>query len=124
MDDNELRLHIKNTAAYIAYKPSAIALVPVDRVETPSGGYKTEDLPPRADQTFRIIELGANQTAPIIQLTDGKQRQVEFWLLGMPDAAIAVDDHWTAIDGREWRVGDIVRDNLYEVRALVVERGK
>lgn len=124
MNQTELNLHIKNTAAYIAYKPSEIILVPVERQDTPAGGYTVVDLEPRPAQTFRIIELGSNQSAPVITLTDGKQREVEFWLLGMPDAAVAVDDHWTELDGRQWRVGDVVRPNLYETRALVVERGK
>ena len=124
MDAMELSLHIENTAAYIAYKPSVIILTPVTKVETASKGYKKVDGNPRDPQTFRIIELGLNQTPPIITLTDGKQREAEFLLLGMPDAAVAIDDHWTAADGREWSVGDIVRENGYETRALVVERGK
>lgn len=124
MDALELAIHVENTAAYIAYKPSDIVLVPTERSNTAGGGYKDVDGTPRASQTFRIIEFGQNQTPPILTLTDGKQREAEFLLLGMPAAAIAVNDHWKAIDGREWLVADIVRDNLYEVRALVTERGK
>jgi len=124
MDALELSIHIENTAAYIGYKPTVVTLTPETRTPTPSGGYKTSDLPPRLPQTFRVIELGANVTPPILTLTDGKQRSPEFLLLALPTADVAVDDHWTASDGREWSVGDIVRDNLYEIRALVVERGR
>jgi hypothetical protein len=124
MDAVELDLHRKNTTAFIAVKPTTVALVPQDKVSQPSGGYKMVDQPARDPQTFRIIELGMNTTPPILVLTDGKQRKVEFWLLGEWDANMSVNDHWMAEDGREWVVGDIVRSNQYETRGLVVERGK
>ncbi len=113
-----------NTKAFIDVRPSEIILTPRDRVKTTGGGWKYEERPPRAPQTFRIIELGMTTTPPILTLTDGKQREAEFWLLGEWDAAVEVDDIWTAADGRVWRVGDIIRDNGYETRALVTERGK
>lgn len=126
MNAFELSMHIANTKEHIDYKPSSITLTPVTRQRTSGGGYKDVDDTPRAAQTFRIIELGSNQAIPVIQLTDGSQREVEFWLLGMPDAQVAVNDHWTATDGseREWLVAEVVRSNLYEVRAMVVERGR
>jgi hypothetical protein len=124
MDAVELRINRENTTAFIAVKPSEIALVPQTKVDQPSGGWKLVDGEAKAPQTFRIIELGMQTTPPIITLTDGKQRAVEFWLLGEWNANMAVDDHWLAEDGREWLVGDIVRSNQYETRGLVVERGK
>jgi hypothetical protein len=124
VDATELHYHQLNTLAFIAVNPTAIILVPRTKVDTPAGGYKFEDQDPRPEQSFRIIEFGLNQTPPILQLTDGSQRQVEFLLLGAHDAQVAVDDHWLAIDGREWQVGEVVRSNQYETRALVVERGK
>ena len=124
MSSVELKINRDNTTAFIAVKPSSVVLIPQEKVEQPSGGYKLVDGEPRRQQTFRIIELGMHQTPPIITLTDGKQRAVDFWLLGEWDADMAVDDHWMAEDGREWLVGDIVRSNHYETRGLVVERGK
>lgn len=124
MDATELRIHRLNTDAFIAVKPTSIALIPQEKVDQPSGGYKMVPGDARTAQTFRIIELGANQTPPIIVLTDGKQREAEFWLLGSYGANVAVNDYWVAPDGREWLVGDIVRDNGYEVRGLVTERGR
>ena len=113
-----------NTKAFIDVRPSEIILTPRERTKTAGGGWKYEELAPRAPQTFRIIELGMTTTPPILTLTDGKQREAEFWLLGEWDAAAEVDDIWTATDGRVWQVGDIIRDNGYETRALVTERGK
>lgn len=124
MDPIELQVHIDNTIAYIGYKPSEIVLTPVEREKTGSGGYREVDQEERPAQTFRIIEVNSS-TPPILTLTDGKQREADFLLLGAPTVDIAVNDHWLdEATGREWLVGDIVRSNLYEVRALVVERGK
>lgn len=124
MDAIELDMHRRNTEAFINAKPVSIILTPQVKTRQASGGYKLADGVARAPQTFRIVELGLNQTPPILQLTDGKQREAEFLLLGLHNASIAIDDYWTASDGREWLVGDIVRSNLYETRALVTERGR
>ena len=124
MDAVELKYHRDNTRVFIGFKPSSIELIPQTRERTTGGGWKYLPDEPREPQIFRIIELGANTTPPIIVTTDGKQREVEFWLLGEWDANMAVDDTWVASDGREWLVGDIVRPNGYETRGLVVERGK
>lgn len=124
MSTLETDLNRLNTAAFIAVKPTSLILTPRERVKTPGGGYKFEDRTPRTAQTFRIIELGMMSTPPVLTLTDGKQRVVNFWLLGEWDCAMEIDDWWKAEDGREWVVGDIVRDNGYETRGLVVERGK
>lgn len=125
MDDLELRIHRENTKAYIDYKPTSIVLVPkTERVRTASGGWRDEDATPRQAQTFRIIEQGARSVPAEIRTQDGKVRVVDFMLLGEHDAQVAVDDHWTGEDGRIWEVGDIMRPNGYEVRALVAERGR
>lgn len=120
----ELEINRKNTLAFIAVRPSQIILVPQIRERTTGGGWQYVDQAARQPQTMRIIELGTNVTPPILQLTDGTQREAEFWLLAAHDASIEIDDHWKATDGREWRVGDIIRDNGYETRALVTERGQ
>lgn len=125
MDATELRYHRLNTEAFIAVKPSVIALIPVQRIRSGSGGFTEVDQPPRSPQTFRIIELGASSSPPIINLTDGSQREASFELLGRWDSLMAVGDHWTdQATGREWRIGDVVIGNGYEQRGLVTERGR
>lgn len=129
MDPIELQYHRMNTDAFINVKPTAIVLTPQTKQDTASGGYKMVDGDPRKSQIFRIIELGANQTPPILRLTDGTQREAEFWLLGKWDAEMDINDHWSMADPatgniREWLVGDLIRSNGYEVRGLVTERGK
>lgn len=128
MDAIELQMHRLNTEAFIQAKPVFLTLTPQIREDTPSGGYKLVSQPERPQQMFRIVELGANQAPPILTLQDGKQREVDFWLLGTWDAKVGVNDTWTMVDDatgrtRTWLVGDIVRSNEYEVRGLVVERG-
>lgn len=124
MDAAELDIHRRNTSAFIDVKPSVISLTPDARVRTAGGGWKYDEGVLRAPQKFRIIELGGNQSIPVVTLTDGQQREATFWLLGEHDAIVERDDFWVAEDGREWRIGDVVRTNEYEMRALVVERGK
>lgn len=124
MDAVELGIHRDNTVAFINVKPTVISLLPIDtRERTPSGGWVDTPGEVRSPQTFRIIELNTQRQPPVLRTQDGKVREVNFWLLGAYDAAMAVGDTWTEGD-REWEVGDIVRDNGYEVRGLVVEHGK
>lgn len=119
----ELSIHRQNTTAYIAANPTSVTLVPIqEKVRTASGGWTTSDAAPREPQTMRIIELGARVEPATVKLQDGTERVVRFWLLGEWDASIEVGDHW--VEGsREWEVGDIIRSNHYETRALVAERG-
>lgn len=124
MDALELQVHRENTLAFIAVNPTTVVLIPIDTKErVPSGGYKVVKGEPRTEQTMRIIELGGRGEPATIKLQDGTERTVSFWLLGAHDAAVEIGDSWTATDGREWEVGDIIRSNHYETRALVAERG-
>lgn len=121
----ETDIHRKNTLAFIAANPTVVTLIPIqEKTRTASGGWTTADAPARAPQTMRIIEPGARTTPATVKLQDGTERVVSFWLLGAHDALVAVGDHWTEADGRSWEVGDIIRSNHYETRALVAERGK
>ena len=124
MDATELKYHRLNTEAFISQKPTVVTLTPQTKQETASGGYKLVPGVTKSAQTVRVIELGMNQSPPILINTDGKQRVAEFWLLGAFNSDIQINDYWVAEDGREWVVGDVVRSNQYEVRGLVTERGK
>jgi hypothetical protein len=123
MEAIELEIHRANTLAFIAAKPTSVTLIPIaSKTRKPSGGYTVTDGTARDPQQMRIIELGARGEPATVKLQDGTEREVNFWLLGAHDAAVAIGDHWT--EGvRVWEIGDIIRDNQYEVRALVAERG-
>jgi hypothetical protein len=122
MDPVELEVNRLNTTAFIAAKPSEIVMSRAEQRRTPSGGKLPDAAVPVPVQTFRVIEQAAPSAPQIVQLTDGTARVVNFWLLGEWDADVQRGDSWRE-GGRDWTVGDIIRDNGYEVRALVVESG-
>lgn len=122
MDAVELDIQSANTVAFIAERPVSLTLTPTEKTRTPAGGWKKTEGTARSAQTFRIIEPSIRTTPPQVKLQDGSLREVAFWLLGAVGTIVEQDDHWT--DGmRKWLVADVIRDNGYEVRAIVVEDG-
>lgn len=124
MDPIELKVHIKNTETFIAQRPTSIILTPMERIRKKGGGYEDVAKTPRAAQIFRIIETSMVGDDQHIQQSQGEVRRQPSWLLGMPDAVVEVGDFWTASDGRRWSVVETIRDNGYEVRAVVEEVGR
>jgi hypothetical protein len=122
MDPIELKMNRLNTKAFIDAKPVQLVLQRADDQRTASGGRTKGQFKDVPEQTFRIIEQGAPSAPQIINLTDGTAREVNFWLLGMHDADMQKGDSWRE-NGRDWIVGDIIRDNGYETRGLVTENG-
>lgn len=125
MEDNELRLNIKQTKAFIAANPVQLRLIPRLRVNSGSGS-RLEDQAPRAEQTFRLIDQTRTfGPEPGTQLTgDGQQRKAEFQLLGEPGVEVGMYDYWLDTKGTKFEVVNLVYDNPYEVRAQVVRYGE
>ena len=63
-------------------------------------------------------------TPPQVKMQDGTLRSVSFWLLGSWNAQVANWDKWQTEDGRDWWIADVIRNNEYETRAVVVEYGE
>lgn len=124
MDVVELKMHIKNTQAFIDERPSMIILVPHTEVRKPGGATQTIVGDPRPTQKFRIIETSMIADDQHLQQSEGKVRRQPSWLLGMPDVEIAIDDSWLDVNGRRWRVAEIMPPNGYETRAVVEESGR
>jgi hypothetical protein len=124
MEATELRMHIRNTQSFINERPSQIILIPQTEVRKPGGATATVIGSPRPTQTFRIIETSMVGDDQHLQQSEGKVRRQPSWLLGMPDAEIAIDDTWLNINGRRWRVAEVMPPNGYETRAVVEEVGK
>ena len=119
----DLPLNRKLTKQFIDQLPVTLVLTPHSRVRTPAGGYKEEAQPPRAAQTFTLIESGGIGGLPRPEVTiDGVVRVVEFELLGEHDALMARGDTFTH-QGKEWELVDLFYENGYERRALVSARG-
>jgi len=123
MDAMEKKIHRLNTKAFIDARSTVITLTPVEKQRTAGAQYDWVDLPPREPQTFRIIEFGRSTDATVTT-ADGQVRRVAYELLGEWNSKMEPGDHWVAEDGREWTIGDMMRDNDYEQRGLVTEYGK
>jgi hypothetical protein len=125
MDPNELRLQKKNTAAFIAAKPTQIILIPRTFANT-GNGKRWTDAPAREAQIFRLIDqTRTNGPEPgTVLAVDGKQRKAEFQLLGEVGRTIGLYDYWIDADGIRFEVANLIYDNEYEVRAQVIRYGE
>jgi hypothetical protein len=120
----ELRVNRRNTLAFIAARPIALALIPQQRTKTSSGGFRYEDLPLRAEQTLRLIEQASayGNSPGLLQASDGKQRRVQYQLLGPYDAEIGLYDYWVSA-GLRFEVAELMPYNGYERRGQVIQYG-
>lgn len=116
----EMRVQRAQTLKFINSDPSLIALIPVLKTKNASGGFTRTDQPPRAVQTFKLIPQ-TETNRPTVTV-DGVERAADYVLLGLWDAVVAYDDHWTDGDGFSYAVLSVSR-NEYESKALVVRRG-
>lgn len=124
MNAVELSINKRNTLFFIAAKPIVLALIPQLRVKTASGGFVYQDAPARAEQTLRLIEQASayGNSPGLLQASDGKQRRVQYQLLGTHDAVIGVHDYWI-MDGMRFEVVELLPFNKYERRGQVVQYG-
>jgi hypothetical protein len=120
----ELEVNRANTAAFINANPVMVTLVP--RVRSQSGeGEVWSETAPRVAQKVRLIDQSsaAGPTPGILSSLDGRQRTLEFFLLGEYDAEFGMNDRWTDGDGATWEILDLLPFNGYERRARVVRYG-
>lgn len=118
---SELDIQKELTAAFIATSPIELVLTPYGRTETPTGGYIEGALPARPMQTFKLIQLSENADPVLGQ--DGIMRRMDFTLLGLWDAEIAVRDRFS-YKGGDFTVEALMMDLEYETRALVRRCGE
>lgn len=118
----ELAIQRENTSYYIAYDPVEITLIPRTQTRTASGGVKFEDGPPRLPQVMRLIPTTSDQK-PTVTL-DGKERQIDFTLMGQWDAQMEPYDYWRDEEGQKYEVVEIISaGKMYERKGLVVLHG-
>lgn len=121
----ELRAQKRQTDAFIRANPILLVLTPQTLTKTGSG---TKFVPgtPRPAQRMRIIDqtrtFGAEPGTAVG--ADGKQRKMEYQLLGYHDAVIGLHDFWVDADGIRWEVADLLPDQGYERRAQVMRYGQ
>jgi hypothetical protein len=110
MDDRELAVLRKQTAAFIADHPVQVTMVENVRAPNGKGGF-TVTPTPRQPQTFRKIPVNAGQTST--RNVDGEEVQPKYVLLGAWDTAVADGDTFV-IDGHNYRVDFVRDDHRYE----------
>lgn len=86
----ELDAQIRNTAAFIAMDPTDIELFPQEEQITANGGRQQVTGAPRTVQTFKLIPMTFDQRPTIT--VGGKERIIDYHLLGLPDAVVQVND--------------------------------
>lgn len=120
----ELAAQRRITEAYVAANPSSIVLTPRKKVKSGTG-ITWQDQPPRAAQTFRLIDQSSpSGNQPTAITIDGAQRKVQYQLLGTWDTEVGLYDYWVDAEGFRCEVAELLPDNGYEQRAQVVRYGQ
>jgi hypothetical protein len=116
----ELKALRAGTVAFIAANPVQLTLTPRKRI-TSGTGTTFQNMPARNEQTLCLIDQSTTRSPSpgVVQTSDGRERLVEFVLLGRWDAKVELWDTWTDANG-VWEVAQVFPDNGYELRAAVV----
>lgn len=116
----ELKSLRAGTRAFIAANPVELDLIPRKRIKTGTGT-TFQDQPKRPPQTLCLIDQStARSPVPgVVQTSDGRERLVEWILLGEHDAEVELWDYWVDANGT-YEVAQIFPANGYELRAAVV----
>jgi hypothetical protein len=124
---SELEVNRANTAFFISQNPIDLVLTPRTKLKD-AYGERWVDGTPRDEQTFRLIDQsGVDRPVPGVIPTapeGGRQRKVEFLLLGRYDSAVELFDTWTDSKGVRWEIDELLPFNGYEVRATAVRFGE
>lgn len=125
LSEAELKVQRANTVAFIDANPVLIELVPQTLQKTGTGT-KYLPGPKRPAQKVRLIDqtrtFGPDPGTAVG--ADGKQRKLQFQLLLLWDGEVGLHDFWVDADGIRWEVGDLLPDQGYERRAMVMRYGE
>jgi hypothetical protein len=92
MTSPELAAQVRLTQGFINQDPTVIELfVQVEEITSKGGRIKTAGVS-RGLQTFKVIPMTFDQRPTIT--AGGVERVIDYTLLGMPDAMVAVNDVW------------------------------
>lgn len=107
------------TQGLIDDDPTEAALIPRQKVVTPSGGSAYVDGTPRASQRFKLSLLSFDQR-PTTTLAGGVVRLVDYHLIGPHNMVIEIGDHWTDADGTRYDVTGFTEGWDYMRKAFVI----
>lgn len=124
-DPTELEVNRLNTTAFIRANLSLVTLTPRTRART-GDGYAWTEGADRPTQMMRLIDQSSagGPTLGSVRAPDGRQREIDFHLLGEWDAEVGIYDCWTDESGLRWEVIDLFPRNGYETRAMVARYGE
>jgi len=116
----ELKSLRAGTVAFIKANPVQLTLIPRKRISDGTGT-RFQDQAARDEQELCLVDQStARSPVPgVIQTSDGRERLVEWILLGRHDSEVELYDYWTDANGT-WEVAQVFPANGYEVRAAVV----
>jgi len=123
--DQELRFQRAQTLAFINANKSALTLTPRTRHRDGSGTRWVSG-EPREPQAMRLIDQSSNvgPVPGVVAASDGVQRIVVYQLVGEHDAVMALWDYWADVAGVRLEVAELLPDNGYEKRGLVIRYGE
>lgn len=117
---NEIRINRKNTTYFIRCNPYPVVLIPRLRTKLGTGGTSWVEQSPRPSQIMRLIP--AQETTQPSFIDEGKERVIDFVLLGDWSAGMAINDQWRDTAGFLYEVVDIA-SNAYEIKGAVIKHG-
>ena len=107
---------------FITQDPTNITFIPREEVKSGSGGKTWQDLPPRPEQTVKLI-YPFGQSDGAVPTIDGQERKYAFIVVGEWNATIHTNDFWEDPDGQFWIVTGLSPYNGYEVKAMISSFG-
>jgi hypothetical protein len=114
-------LQRRSTQFMIDDDPTDIELIPRDLVtKSANGGQYQQPQSPRAMQRFKLIPMTSSQKTTVT--ADGRERIIDYTLLGAWDATVEIGDYWVDA-GKRYEVVALSPGHNYETKALIEAHG-
>lgn len=111
-----------DTVRFISFSPVTLTLRMYDIIDDGTGGKKEVFVGNRPPQVFTLLEPSSSNYKMKSTQPEGTNTVYDYMLLGKHDAVIGLYDEFT-YDGNEYRVENILSENDYERRAVVLRTG-
>lgn len=111
-----------DTKRFISFAPVTLTLRSYSIANDGTGGKKEVFAGNRPPQVFTLLEPSSSNYKLKATQPEGTNTIYDYMLLGEYDAVIGLYDEFT-YDGNEYRVENILSENGYERRAVVLRTG-
>ena len=122
LDQHLLQRMRADTSRFIAMVPVELELSINTMEDDGTGGKKRTPGGTRPPQVFTLLEPGGSNYGQKMSQPEGTYTVYDFTLLGEWDAIVGLHDEFTYM-GNVYRVENILPNNGYEVRAMVLSTG-